>query len=208
MSSKKIYLIRHGQTDYNLQGIIQGSGVDTSLNDTGRAQSEAFFEKYQDISFDKIYTSKLQRSIQSVQGFINKDIPWESYEGLNEISWGNKDGEKVTVEGNHYYEEILKRWSAGECDIPIEGGESPQNVWDRQKPVWELIKTRTDEKNILICMHGRAIRIFLCLLQSMNLKYMDTFPHHNLGLYLLELKNDQIEILLKNDTSHLKHIIS
>ncbi|EJF08716.1 histidine phosphatase family protein, partial [Pontibacter sp. BAB1700] len=36
MSIKKIYLIRHGQTDFNLQGIVQGSGVDASLNELGR----------------------------------------------------------------------------------------------------------------------------------------------------------------------------
>ena len=47
--SKKIYLIRHGQTDFNLQGIVQGSGVDADLNDTGKAQADFFYEKYKTV---------------------------------------------------------------------------------------------------------------------------------------------------------------
>ncbi|MEM6877731.1 MAG: histidine phosphatase family protein, partial [Bacteroidota bacterium] len=37
MLKQTVYIVRHGQTDYNLRGIVQGSGVDSSLNDTGRA---------------------------------------------------------------------------------------------------------------------------------------------------------------------------
>ncbi|HMR56571.1 MAG TPA: histidine phosphatase family protein, partial [Cyclobacteriaceae bacterium] len=69
MTTKKIYLIRHGQTDFNLKGIVQGSGVDSSLNDRGRAQAEAFYETYKNIAFDKIYTSALRRTRESVIGF-------------------------------------------------------------------------------------------------------------------------------------------
>ncbi|MFM8834340.1 MAG: histidine phosphatase family protein, partial [Cytophagales bacterium] len=80
--TKKIYIIRHGQTDFNLRGIVQGSGVDSSLNDTGRAQANAFFQAYQHVDFDKIYTSKLVRTRESVQQFIGKGIPYEMLEGL------------------------------------------------------------------------------------------------------------------------------
>ena len=48
---KEIYIIRHGETDYNRQGIVQGQGVDTSLNDLGRRQASAFFEHYRHIDF-------------------------------------------------------------------------------------------------------------------------------------------------------------
>jgi broad specificity phosphatase PhoE len=85
LESKKIYLIRHGQTDYNLKGFVQGSGVDSDLNQTGRDQAAKFFEHYKNIPFKKVYTSKLKRSIQSVQSFIDKGIPHEAYEGFNEI---------------------------------------------------------------------------------------------------------------------------
>ena len=63
MNTKKtIYIIRHGETDYNRQGIIQGSGVDSDLNETGRIQAEKFFKAYHHIPFDKVYTSELKRT--------------------------------------------------------------------------------------------------------------------------------------------------
>ena len=51
---------------------MQGSGVDAGLNEFGRLQAETFFHAYQHISFDKIYTSKLKRSWESVEKFIAK----------------------------------------------------------------------------------------------------------------------------------------
>ena len=71
VSVKKIYLIRHGQTDFNVQGIVQGSGVDSSLNAAGYEQASRFFAAYKHLPFDKVYTSTLQRTQQSVQGFLD-----------------------------------------------------------------------------------------------------------------------------------------
>ncbi|MEY3418073.1 MAG: hypothetical protein RL060_2185 [Bacteroidota bacterium] len=204
MKSKKIYLIRHGQTEYNLMGIVQGSRVNTSLNDFGISQSDAFYNFYKEVKFDRIYTSKLNRSIESVQRFIDKGIKWEAHEGLNEISWGDKDGMKITVSENKYYHEVIRRWSEGEVDLRIDGGDSPMDVANRQQEVIELLKTRTDEENVLICMHGRAIRIILCLLTGTPLKHMDRFEHENLGLYLLEyVENEGFKLLKHNNVDHL-----
>ena len=55
----KIYMIRHGETDFNRTGIVQGSGVDSDLNQLGREQAQAFYEKYKDVRFDALYVSCL-----------------------------------------------------------------------------------------------------------------------------------------------------
>nr|HAD52338.1 histidine phosphatase family protein [Algoriphagus sp.] len=72
MNRKKIYLVRHGQTDFNLRGVVQGSGIDAPINDTGRAQAKAFFEAYQNIAFDQVYHTALIRTRQSIESFISK----------------------------------------------------------------------------------------------------------------------------------------
>ncbi len=205
MQHTKIFLIRHGQTDYNLQGIVQGSGVDTSINETGRKQSLAFFNKYKDVSFDRIYTSVLQRSAQSVQPFIDLGITWEKHEGLNEISWGNNDGTKISVAEHAVYNDVIKSWQEGDLELKMAGGESPMDVYRRQVPVYELIKKREDDKIILICMHGRAMRIFLCLLLNVDLIQMERFLHHNLCLYQLDLVDGVCSLKLENDISHLEN---
>ena len=200
---KKIYLIRHGQTDYNLKGIVQGGKVDTSLNATGLLQAEAFFKKYKGIPFDKVYTSALKRTVQSVQGFIDLGIPQEAYAGLNEISWGDMDGKIVTSEDTQFYWKMLKAWTAGDVDAKIEGGESPRDVQKRQQPVVDLIVSRTEEKNILVCMHGRAIRILLTTLLNYDLQCMDQFEHHNLGLYILTFTGSMFSVDTYNSIAHL-----
>lgn len=206
MISKKVYLIRHGQTDYNLRNIVQGSGVDTDLNAFGRRQAEAFFQAYQQIPFDKVYTSALKRSQQSVEGFIRKGIPHEALTGLNEISWGNKEGQRVTAEEDAYYHHMLTEWQKGRTDLRIEGGESPEDVVRRMKPVVDYILGRPDERTVLICMHGRAIRILLCHLFNYPLKSMDMFEHQNLCLYQLHYSGASFTMERYCDVRHLENL--
>ncbi len=205
MSSKKIYLIRHGQTDYNLRGIVQGSGVDSSLNEFGVAQAKAFFKTYGQVAFDAIYTSVLQRTRQSVQDFIDRGIPYVAVAGLNEISWGKKEGQSITPDEDAYYHWMLKQWQEGNTSLRIEGGESPEEVATRQKPIIESI-LKSDAKTILICMHGRAMRILLCQLLNYPLKSMDTFEHANLCLYQLHFTGTMFTIEKHNDVKHLAMI--
>lgn len=203
MQTKKIYLIRHGQTDFNLQNIVQGSGVDTDLNERGRSQAQAFFDTYKDIAFDKVYTSALRRTHQSVKGFLEKGLPTESLAGLNEISWGTKEGHKVTPDEDEYYHYMLKQWQLGNTSLRIENGESPEDVVKRMKPAVDHIMARENEKTILICMHGRAIRILMCHLLNYPLKSMDMFEHENLCLYLLNYAGSVFSVERYNDTRHL-----
>jgi probable phosphoglycerate mutase len=206
LDSKKIYIVRHGQTDFNLQNIVQGSGVDSSLNERGVAQAKAFFQYYKHVPFDKIYTSTLKRTKETVKGFLELGIPTEALAGLNEISWGNKEGFKITPEEDQYYHYMLKQWQLGDTSLRIEGGESPDDVVMRMKPAVEYIMSKPHERTILICMHGRAIRILLCILLNCPLKSMDMFEHENLCLYLLDYRDGKFTISLHNDISHLRLI--
>lgn len=181
---------------------MQGSGVDSSLNDNGRAQAHAFFNAYGHIPFDKIYASTLKRTLESVNEFINLGIPHELNSGLNEISWGKKEGQAITPEEDAYYHWMLKQWQEGDTSLKIEGGESPDEVAQRQKPVIESI-IKSEANTILVCMHGRALRILLCQLFHYPLKGMDTFEHANLCLYQLSYTGSVFTIEKHNDVKHL-----
>lgn len=206
--SKKVYLVRHGQTDFNLRNIVQGSGVDTDLNELGRRQAEAFFKAYRNIPFDGIYTSALRRSQQSVQAFIDSGIRHTALVGLNEISWGTKEGHRVTPQEDAYYHFMLKEWQRGKTNLRIEGGESPDDVVLRMKPAMDYIMKQTGEKTILICMHGRAIRILLCHLLNYPLRCMDMFEHQNLCLYTLNYTGLIFSLEKYNNINHLRdHLV-
>jgi probable phosphoglycerate mutase len=183
---KDIYLIRHGETEYNRKGVVQGSGIDADLNALGQKQAEAFFQHYHHLPIDKIYTSSLKRTHQSVKGFIEKGLPWEQHEGLNEISWGSKEGKSPNTEDDLYYKNLTKTWREGNIHVQSDEGESPVEVLERQKPVVDLILSRPDENAILIAMHGRAMRVLLTHLFKAPLHHMDNYAHQNLCLYHIQ----------------------
>ncbi len=201
---RTIFLLRHGQTDFNVQGIVQGSGVDSSLNDAGRRQAAQFFAAYGQVPFDKVYTSALRRTQESVQQFLDAGRPHEAHAALNEISWGVREGTRITLEEDAEYRHVLAAWSAGRTHIGLTGGESPDEVAARQQPFIELLKTREAGQTVLVCLHGRALRVLLCQLLHYPLRYMEGFEHSNLCLYKLEFTGSVFTVRNFLDVSHLQ----
>lgn len=205
MNTKKIYLTRHGQTDFNLQGIVQGSGIDSDLNALGRAQGQAFYDYYKQLPFDKLYVSGLKRTHQSMDNFMKAGMPYEMLPDLNEISWGSREGVPVDEVGNAFYNDMIERWRAGETDHKIDGGESPEEVAIRMRNGLDHILSKTDEETVLICMHGRAMRVMLAVMLNYSLQRMDAFEHVNLCLYELTYTGSLFTIDRYCDTSHLTY---
>ncbi|MCZ2130872.1 MAG: histidine phosphatase family protein [Bacteroidia bacterium] len=203
MNAKTLYIIRHGQTDFNKRNIVQGSGIDSDLNTVGRLQAESFYDFYKDEGFDIVYTSGLKRAIQSVDSFIQNGFEHRIHLGLNEINWGVLEGKENSPQQRKIFDEIMKEWRMGNLDKAIENGETPRQLMHRQTQSLDDI-LKTDAKKILISSHGRALRSFMCLLTYQSQQNMHLFPHTNLGLYVLEQVDDRrFEIVMKNNTDHL-----
>jgi broad specificity phosphatase PhoE len=207
MTKKTLYIIRHGETDLNKAGIVQGRGMNTDLNETGRKQGEAFYKAYKNIPFDKIYTSELKRTHQTVQHFIDSGIPWQQLSGLDEMAWGRYEGKAVSEETRGRFKKIMQSWKDGDLDVRFEDGESPNEVQTRQRVALEEIMSHDDEKLVLICMHGRAMRLFLCLLNGLPLTEMDNYPHRNTTLYKVNFDGEKFHIEDFNNTDHLKYLL-
>jgi probable phosphoglycerate mutase len=196
-------LIRHGQTELNKLGIVQGSGVNTGLNETGKCQAFSFYEKYKDVPFKKIYTSALSRTVESVSCFINRGIPHEAYADLNEIYFGDGDGKDSAHDQDTSYACLVSEWRKGNTGLKMNGSESPEEVRERLRRFINLIFSRIEEDTILVAMHGRAMRILLTTLFDMPLVEMDKFSHSNLCLYVIKEDQGKMWIELANDVSHL-----
>jgi len=198
---KTIYIIRHGETEFNRKGIVQGKGVDSSINEQGTRQAQQFFEHYRDVQFECIYISSLQRTAQTIAPFRALDIPVIVHNGLDEISWGVHEGQDNEASFKTFYR-ILHAWRSGDVHEAIAEGESPVQVQQRQQQFIQEMLSR-QEKTVLICSHGRAIRILLCTLLNTPLQQMDTFPHQNVSLYKLIYNGQGFKVELFNDTAHL-----
>lgn len=199
---KEIFIIRHGQTELNRQGIIQGRGVNAPLNELGRLQAKAFFEHYRHEPFDQLFSSTLLRAQQTISDFVAMGIPHASLPELDEISWGEMEGKLEVHEWDNTFREMTGKWSDGQLDVAAPGGETPNQLQKRQLKLVELLKNHPARK-ILISSHGRYIRALMCTLTGQSLSKMETFTHTNLCLYLLKYREGTFHLLKADERAHL-----
>lgn len=200
---QELYFIRHGQTEYNAKGIVQGRGVDSNLNEVGKAQRDAFFGAYEQENFDLVLTSSLKRTFQTVEPFIQKGIEHISYADLDEISWGTFEGKTADEALHKYYKNMIKSWASGDYQACIEEGESAQDMGDRLTLFVQQLQQLKQPK-ILICTHGGSMAFLMTILQNQPLSVMPEYRHANTGLCKFGYDGDDFQLLLQNDTSHLK----
>lgn len=196
----KLYIIRHAETEYNRKGIIQGSEVDSDINDVGESQANSFYEYYKNINFDKIYVSDLKRTFQTIRRFTENGSSYEKLKEFNEISWGINQGKSDDLED---YARLIDTWLAGNLDNKFEEGESPNEMSVRLVKGFNKVLD-DDHDTVLLCIHGRALRILLSKIIDNDLTKMDKYVHSNTGLYILEYKNGKYEILGSNLRDHLE----
>ncbi len=207
---KEIYIVRHGETEFNKLHIVQGSGVNSSLNDTGRAQAAALYNGYKHIDFDLLFTSALIRTHETSKGFIEQGIPHIEDADINEISWGIYEGKsgKDGIRGmSGAYKTLMAKWANEEYDAGIEDGESAQEMADRLSRFLKMLKDR-EEQRILVVMHGRTIRCLMCLIAGRPIKFMDEYAHSNTGVYKVLQTAKGMEIVMSNNVDHLNKLNS
>ena len=200
--AKTIYIIRHGQTEYNRKHIIQGSGVDSSLNDWGRQQSQSFYDNYKDTGFEVVLTSALKRTAETVAHFINDKIPHEIFSDINEINWGIHEGKGADQLMRDEYKKIIDAWQSGDFEVGVTEGETAAQVSERMHRFIEHLKTREEDK-ILVCSHGRAMRFLTCLMDGQSLTQMENYKHQNTGLYVFTYDGQSFTMTVENDGEHL-----
>ncbi|MBK7344049.1 MAG: histidine phosphatase family protein [Saprospiraceae bacterium] len=201
---KDIFILRHGETDLNRMGIVQGSGVDPSLNDTGIGQSTAFFHKYREHPFELVITSGLKRSQETVKPFIERPLPWIQREEINEISWGDHEGRPSKPEMIQAYDRMIDAWAKGDLAAHLPNGESASQLITRIDRFLEELQNRP-ERHILVCTHGRALRCLITRIRNQSVSYMESVAHANTGLYHVSWDGRVFQIHLENDISHLNH---
>lgn len=143
----KLIVVRHGQTDWNVEGKIQGR-TDIPLNETGLKQAEDVGKKLKDVPIDVIICSPLTRTKQTAEG-INKNrerqIPIQYDERLLEQYFGEDEGKNRS--------EVLFRI----LEEKRENQETLQDVFNRVIPCIEEIIEKYEDKTVLIVTHGGAI---------------------------------------------------
>lgn len=144
-----LYFVRHGETDYNKNKIIQGQ-LDIPLNETGINQAKAVAEDLKDYNFDVIYCSPLSRAKVTAET-INKyhNVPIIFDDRLKEFDAGKREGMPFSSwEKTKNVESIVSP--------NVYGGETNQDVFDRASAFFKEIEN--SDKNILIVSHNGVYR--------------------------------------------------
>src|SRR5258705_10204218 len=89
--SLRLYIARHGETDWNLQHRLQG-WTDRPLDETGRQQAAALADSLKGVRIDAIYSSTLSRSRVTAQAVAAKTMTVKSLDGLRERYYGHFQG--------------------------------------------------------------------------------------------------------------------
>jgi len=150
----KIYIARHGQTDWNIEHKAQGRS-DIPLNKTGVKQAAVLRDKIKDVKFDAAYASPLQRAAETARIAIDgrNEIIYD--DRLMERSFGDFEGKEINgwAEATGYDIGDLK------LNTNIGNIEPVRDVLARTKAVLDDIKARhVDSETILIVAHGQVVR--------------------------------------------------
>ncbi len=179
----KLYFIRHGQTDWNVKGKIQGS-YDSELNETGIAQAIELSQKIMEshINISKIYSSKQKRALQTAV-ILGNEISVECipFEGVEEINFGEWEGLSWN-EVQETYPMTYKEWYQDRRYTKTPKGESYQELLERVlSAVHKIIATNHD--NVAIVTHSAVIMSLRC--------YITNTPFHE----LLQFKMDNADMI-------------
>lgn len=185
-----LYLIRHGETDWNKAGRIQGR-QNISLNENGIKQAEDVSKILKDIKIEHIYCSPLHRAIQTAEIIAkNKGIGIEKIEDLQEICFGDEEGRTKEQIVDRYGEEFYEKFSytTDDLDSSYNNGETKRKVADRfSGAVANILKT-TKYNCVAVVAHGFVIRLFLLLNGLGGLRSMS-----NCCVYHCECENGEVK---------------
>lgn len=146
-----VYLIRHGQTDWNKNGIVQGR-YDVPLNEKGREQAREARELVKDVPFAKCYCSPLIRAVETANIVLEgRDVPIVYDDRLVEMAYGDYEATNWLAPD---YQAARRRIA-----YRYKGGENYLDVAFRAYSFLEEIKAEGKEKEILLVCHGGIGRV-------------------------------------------------
>lgn len=198
----KLYLIRHGETDWNTVKRLQGA-TDIPLNERGEALAQATAEGMNNIPLDLIFTSPLKRAYRTAEIIRgSRKIPIIADERIREICFGDYEGLISKSEGYSIPDPEFKFFfTKTECYHTPPNGESVEALLKRTGDFLEDLKSREDlkEKNILISSHGAAVRALLSNVEKCDVAHFwGKGVHKNCGVSCVELADGQYRILWEN----------
>ena len=179
----RIYLARHGQTEWNAAGRMQGS-ADIPLNEKGRAQARELAARLASVPLDAIYSSTLQRSRQTADAFKGR-APIHVLAGLDEQSVGAFVGVTRDERDRARRESFDRRQK--DPDDTLDGGESANQHLARVKAALQAVRDAHPRGSVLVVGHGGTNEKILQTLLGLDHQEASAIDQANDEVYVLEV---------------------
>jgi phosphoserine phosphatase len=202
----KLYLVRHGETEWNASNKIQGN-MDTELNETGIMQAEFVASKLAEENIEVLYTSSLKRAKTTAQ-IISEQIKVEVKElhEFREICLGPWEGLTIK-EINERYSEHYKIYRENPADFNMPGAETFLQVSERFCNAINNIVIQNIDKKIVIVSHGAAIKAAIISILGIDICHYNKFRVDNASISILNFSDQYhggVVVECLNNTSHME----
>ncbi len=203
----KLIIVRHGQTDANIAGIIQSHG-DSKLTLLGKKQAQRIAERLKEEHIDLAYCSDLSRAYETAEEILRFHplVPLIPTKELREVHAGKHEGRPINRD-TKVKVDFLDHFH---CYKP-EGGESFKEAQERVVRFYNTLQEKHKGKSLLIVAHGGVLGAFLLFLLNKPILWeeYDKLRPQNAEISIIEIKeNKDHTIHMLNRKEHLHEIES
>ncbi len=195
----RLILVRHGETDWNVQHRVQG-WIDVPLNQKGRTQAKKVALRLQNEHIGAIYSSDLKRAkYTALEIARHHKLPVKPTKLLRERNFGKLEGFP-----RDEYRKVRENSGIPYHLYKPPGGESYLDVSKRTRKFLAEIKKKHSNQAVLVVAHGIVIRVLISLLTKSPLEKAHEIEQHNAAVSVIELKRGYPpKVHYLNSTEHL-----
>ena len=201
-----IYITRHGETEWNAAGRIQGH-TDVSLSERGQEQARMLAGRLSNVPIDAVYSSDLSRAAETARVVLGeRDVGITFTEELREYNKGVFEG-LTEAEYRERYPELYEPSLVNDLDFAPTGGETIRETSRRLAGIVQRIKEAHRDESALIVGHGGSLRAGIVSLLELPLEANWKFAMSNCSLTVIYTYPDNCVMHLYNDTSHISGVV-
>jgi broad specificity phosphatase PhoE len=199
----KVYLVRHGQTAWNLEEVFRGR-ADIPLDETGRKEVHLAGEALKDETLHAIYSSPLSRSMETAENIAKfQNIPVTPFDAIIDISYGEWEG-KSLKEVQEKFPDLYALWLREPHKVSFPAGESLDEVRSRAMEAVENLVAKHKNENIALVAHRVPNKVICCALLGIDNSNFWRIQQDTASTNLFTYKDGQWIVSFLNDTSYLK----
>ena len=197
------HLVRHGRTEFNRDGRIQGH-TQVALDEEGLSQARKLRDRLAGETFVAAWSSDLLRTQQMAKTILDgRNVVPVSFPELRELSYGQWEGLTVSAIRERY-DADFSRIMSGHHDSAPPGGESVTHLLERTGRFVQQMKRQVAEGNVLVVCHGGSLRGLVVNLMGLPAATFWSLKVDLASLSIIEVYPNRPVLALFNDTSHLK----